>query len=1146
MKTNHTHLVSRAKSVSTRSLALMLCFVMLITAIGAGTMMTAFAVKTAHADAPADAAVTADESEDTAPSLRRANDDLAGTGAKVDLAASGYSLEHGARVYFNSYARGSGAGSGNNVKKYVYMAILFKDSNNGNGDGGNYYQIVKMDHISNTELYTCYTSSANTNTATDSIGYLFFSSDASGWACKSSSYYGDARANISANCGGFCSYKFYGSGNAGSLYNNHVYYCTIDSSYGISVDDKDGSGNIANNASVTNLKSGNQKASVYVSSDGTTYSYAGNDAGDNTTKGGDVAVGGYGWSSGYETTAKGFAPSSKNNGNNSYSQYEKPVLTTWITMKVNEVYDGYHFMGWYSSSGTLLESSTTYYYQLSSNDAKDVHARFLKPEYNTATPKAASSVDSGTVLLEKYSKTPKAMWFWIDTQNSGQGYRRLLSEGNVNGIYKFTNASGTAITKDNSPGAIVFSTDNTQPFYDNNDGEWSTTWPGDTGKISGNITKSGENTTGIYYFNLADIADNTTNGNWTNFVHLSATSLSADKTSAAIGEEVTLTAGEPEDGTLKDNPKYYYYYSTNASAQNPTWYKIAESSSATQKFYPPANGVYTYKVSVSDGKGVETVVATASDTTTVGVVGGKYITGYGSLVGGADWAAAPDKGLMTETSSGSGIYTKTFGNVAAGTYQFRITTLNANGTVTWETDSGDAISGTASPTHAGSSNNNVQFVLTEKKQVTITYNDSTKAVTVDVADVQAIPVEIHAGTGGYVEVTYGSAITDVEEGEVLTVMVAYGDSIDLEATANAGSQFSKWYKNLNADYKGTPAKAEGYDSLEGEVITKRTVYCAVFSGGAGSWIYSSDRTTATPEVGGDASGKYILYNTGNTESDLGSNVHTTEATYQSGNDYWADLTGAITTSNTQVDLVLATGNSNNLIVGGKSTKINGTTYNANNGPTVTDAEGNTLFIARVKENNEVSASAYFIQIRSIDWDKISALGVRAVYSGSGSVNYKFYYKLEGEASAEEYIPSTNFYAKNGVFTGRDEGAANLWFSGVNTTVAAVEDQVVITEDHQEFTSGGKTYNRQWVAGQAMKGSTITVTTTIPDSGTNVAYVNSSGVSGTCKPAQKYYVAGFSFNGVTPELLEWNADGVYTCTYTIPADMKETMMEITPI
>ena len=54
MKTQFAHIKNRAKGVSTRTLAVMLCFVMLLTAVGAGTMMTAFSAK---ADVAASTAV---------------------------------------------------------------------------------------------------------------------------------------------------------------------------------------------------------------------------------------------------------------------------------------------------------------------------------------------------------------------------------------------------------------------------------------------------------------------------------------------------------------------------------------------------------------------------------------------------------------------------------------------------------------------------------------------------------------------------------------------------------------------------------------------------------------------------------------------------------------------------------------------------------------------------------------------------------------------------------------------------------------------------------------------------------------------------------------------------------------------------------
>lgn len=64
---------------------------------------------------------------------------------------------------------------------------------------------------------------------------------------------------------------------------------------------------------------------------------------------------------------------------------------------------------------------------------------------------------------------------------------------------------------------------------------------------------------------------------------------------------------------------------------------------------------------------------------------------------------------------------------------------------------------------------------------------------------------------------------------------------------------------------------------------------------------------------------------------------------------------------------------------------------------------------------------------------------------------------------------------------------------------------------------------------ATKGQSITVTTTIDS--------NHRG---------RYYVRGYSVNGVTPELYEYSSGGVYTMTYTIPADMDDDYLEITPI
>ena len=100
MKSQFAHYKNRATGFGVRGLAVMLCFVMLLTAIGAGTMMTAFSAKadltgsTAIADTAqkvVDIANSVDTEADDGiiPKITKKIADLADTGAKVDLAETG-------------------------------------------------------------------------------------------------------------------------------------------------------------------------------------------------------------------------------------------------------------------------------------------------------------------------------------------------------------------------------------------------------------------------------------------------------------------------------------------------------------------------------------------------------------------------------------------------------------------------------------------------------------------------------------------------------------------------------------------------------------------------------------------------------------------------------------------------------------------------------------------------------------------------------------------------------------------------------------------------------------------------------------------------------------------------------------------------
>ena len=108
--------------------------------------------------------------------------------------------------------------------------------------------------------------------------------------------------------------------------------------------------------------------------------------------------------------------------------------------------------------------------------------------------------------------------------------------------------------------------------------------------------------------------------------------------------------------------------------------------------------------------------------------------------------------------------------------------------------------------------------------------------------------------------------------------------------------------------------------------------------------------------------------------------------------------------------------------------------------------------------------------------------------------------------------NVDIYAKDGSYRGND------WydfFPGIANTVLTGASNI---KHHANFDTGAAT-----------RGTEITVTTTIDS-----------------EYRSKYYVKGFSFNGITPQLYEHSSDGVYTCSYTIPADFLYDYLEITPI
>ena len=674
---------------------------------------------------------------------------------------------------------------------------------------------------------------------------------------------------------------------------------------------------------------------------------------------------------------------------------------------------------------------------------------------------------------------------------------------------------------------------------------------------------------------------------------------------------------------------------------------------SSDTFTPPyvtEDTVYYVDATVTDSN-ISTLVDTATVTVTVSpkvsttyrVVGAEGLTGD-------SWDTTKNYMTQIANDSDKGTFVKTFENVAAGTYDFKIYDdsyhpwndygggRTSEGTVTSITDAGD------------NNNNNVRITVSVLSNVTITFtnhnrdgvdwtikasgvNANTYDITVSDADTAhaysttiatasptsayegarvtittspkagyvarvslstgtatksgnnfyftmpasnvtatityeeavSIPVTVYANSGGYVNVLYGSAVFTIAEGDHDTIKVNEGDSISLTAVPDSDHSFSKWFKNLRNDYSSTASITE-------EITTKST-YVASFSGAAGDTGFNKSSYTT------EGTGFSVKYNTGNSGSTYTGNSGTalTGTVWRSGdNDYYIELSSdELMTWTTALD----GGNQVrwNLFNSGNAQITDKNGYDAQYYDLTTSALKNcedggdsTLLI---KSKPEDYSSTVFIELSKID----ASVGSLGIHINTSTKKVDYYFGVAGGGGSVEYIPSTNYYAKDSAIrnvTGETVNGLqyNFWIFPTKTTVTEVAEQVSVDNDHAANASAVGGYN-QWVDGYAMKGSEITVTTVIPHRG-SYKTVDRSGTAATKYADEKYYVAGFSFNGVTPELIsessgvsvtgveflnpygtngdagnvyKWTGNGTsYTCTYKIPVDMKESMLEITPI
>jgi hypothetical protein len=425
--------------------------------------------------------------------------------------------------------------------------------------------------------------------------------------------------------------------------------------------------------------------------------------------------------------------------------------------------------------------------------------------------------------------------------------------------------------------------------------------------------------------------------------------------------------------------------------------------------------------------------------------------------------------------------------------------------------------------------------------------------TVTYVEASAVPVTVYANSGGSVNVLYGSASFTITEGEHDTIKVNEGDSITLTAVPDSEHSFSKWYKNLENNY------SPGVASIT-ETIDSKKIYVASFGGASGSTGFN-DSTYTTPGTNFS-----IKYSTGkNSEYAGASGTALTGTVYRSGdNDYYIELSSdelaAWKSASGQVRWNLFN-NSDAQITDKSGYDVQ---YYDPATSALKNCESNGDNTLLIKSKPEDYGDSKFIELSNID-SSITSLGIH-INTSTKKVDY--YFGTSSGAGSAEYIPSTNYYAKDSSIR---EGGYNFWTYSPYTEVTAVAGEVSVDQDHTD--------TRKWVEGYALKGSQITVTSIIPELGRYKSVDRNGNTTTDKKPEEcgsgetpglraneKYYVAGFSFNGVTPRMIS-ESEGVavtnhtfikpdgttttangtaYTCTYTIPTDMKETMLEITPI
>ena len=325
-------------------------------------------------------------------------------------------------------------------------------------------------------------------------------------------------------------------------------------------------------------------------------------------------------------------------------------------------------------------------------------------------------------------------------------------------------------------------------------------------------------------------------------------------------------------------------------------------------------------------------------------------------------------------------------------------------------------------------------------------------------------------------------------------------------------------------------------------------------GSSGSWVpgdkYTSSGTINsnrkvddTPNIG--TTNEYSFIWNGS-DTGLGKNSQSVATVRNSDYGYWADLTEAIG-SNENFFFALSDSGNQGGIRGNNNEKINNATASDGNDIVVYTSSGDVAFRIQRKQNGSVSSNARYVMVRDVHWDRVSNIACIAYWNDHGQnglVDYQFYFKEKG-ATPVVKTQVVDIYAKDATlrddtfnrfarlatttidssdaacFEYTDEdGVTYTSTSDYNT---AKDPDIVITRESYGGTDAGYTKMTNVPVGAKVK-----IKTTLSSNSSAQGSFNNTAFKDT------HYVKGYSFNGMTYQVNEWESDGVYEEIWTVRA------------